>query len=226
QLPGLNEIDAGVFNGLPEVPAGLLYLPGPLAWTLGFPLVPMLSPGSLDFNGVVFDQGFTNALQTMYSTAMANPLTVAANGHVTDVAYSSEFAIEVGTLMNVKNPDLLLMLTHPLSNTGVVVVQGSPQAGWTLESWDGVPVPPASLPTELFVDVRDLIMAPQFAAYDGFQALLTGDPATIVNAAQSGVNQVGAAALHFPIAVTQDLVDAAGGSPSDSLNPIINVTNL
>ena len=42
---------------------------------------------------------------------------------VTDVAFSSEFAIEVGTLMNVNNPDPLLMLTHPLPNTGRVVLK-------------------------------------------------------------------------------------------------------
>src|SRR5208283_635599 len=110
------------------------------------------------------------ALQTMYGQALANPV-VGSNGNVNEVAFSSEFAIEVGTMMNVKNPDPLLMLTHPLSNTAVVVLQGDPQDGWTLVSWDGVPVPPASLPTELFVDVRDLIMAPQFAAYNVWEAL-------------------------------------------------------
>ncbi|BBZ45513.1 hypothetical protein MPRM_27940 [Mycobacterium parmense] len=208
-LPGLNEIDAGIFNGMPEVPAGILYLIGPAAWTFGLPIAPMLAPGSVHLNGIVFDQGFSGALQSMYATAMANPV-IAANGHITDVAYSSEFAIEVGTLMNVNNPDPLLMLTHPLSNTGMVVVQGSPQGGWTMLSWDGVPVPPANLPTELFVDARDLIMAPQFAAYDGFESLLTGNPAAIASAVQTGVEQVAGAAIRFPVAVGEDLIDAIG----------------
>jgi len=224
-LPGLNEINAGILNGFPEVPLGVLYLPGPLAWTLGLPLVPMLAPGSGLFSGLAFDQGFTNALQTMYAGALAHPV-LAANGQITDVAYSSEFAIEVGTLMSVKNPDLLLMLTHPLTNTGIVVVQGDPRDGWNLVSWDGVPVPPASLPTELFVDVRDLVMAPQLAAYNGWEALLTGNPTTIVNSIATGVDQVGTATAHFPVAVTQDVVDALGGSPADSSNPIINVSTL
>jgi hypothetical protein len=211
-LPGLNEIDAGIFNGQPDVsPGGLLYLVAPVAWTLGLPIVPMLAPGSAHFNGLVFDRGFTDALQSMYATAMANPVH-AANGQITDIAYSSEFTIEVGTMMNVKNPDLLLMLTHPLNNTGTVVVQGDPQDGWTLVNWDGVPVPPASLPTKLFVDVRDLITAPQFAAFNGFEALLTGDPATIANAVLDGTGQVGAAPVRFPFAVTRDLVDAVGGA--------------
>jgi PE family/Histidine phosphatase superfamily (branch 1) len=208
ELPGLNEISAGAFDGLPQIsPQGLLYIAGPVAWTLGFPLVPVLAPGA-HLNGVVFDQGFTSALQTMYGSAMTNPV-VGADGNITDVAFSSEFTIEVGTMMNVNNPDPLLMLTHPLPNTGVVVVQGDPQDGWTLVSWDGTPVPPASLPTELFVDVRDLIMPPQFAAYNIWQALLTGDPTTVVNSVRDGVHEVGTAMVDFPLAVTQDLVDAA-----------------
>ena len=208
-LPGLNEINAGVFDGLGQIPAGIFYIVGPIAWTLGFPIFPMLAPGSTDVNGVVFGEGFNSALQTMYSTAMANPV-VSANGHITDVAYSSELSIEVGTLMTVNNPDPLLMLTHPLPNTGVVVVEGSPQSGWTMVSWDGTPVPPANLPTELFVDVRNLITPPQFAAWDIGTSFLTGDPATIVNAIRDGANEVGAATFHFPFAVTQDLVDAVG----------------
>ena len=223
-LSGLNEINAGVFSGSPEVsPAGLLYLVAPVAWTLGFPIVPMLAPGAAPINGVVFDQGFTNALQTMYGGAMANPV-VASDGKITDVAFSSEFAIEVGTLMNVNNPDPLLMLTHPLPNGGVVVVQGDPQDGWTMVSWDGTPVPPATLPTKLFVDTRNLIMAPQFAAWDIWRSLHTGDPTTIVNAIGNGVGQVGAATVHFPLAVTRDLVGAVEGTSLSGLST--ELTNL
>jgi hypothetical protein len=58
--------------------------------------------------------------------------------------------------------------------------------------------------------VRNLITPPQFAAWDIGTSLLTGDPATIVNAIRDGANEVGAATFHFPFAVTQDLVDAVG----------------
>jgi broad specificity phosphatase PhoE len=223
-LPGLNEIYAGIFNGLPEIgPAGLLYLVAPVAWTLGFPIVPMLAPGALHINGVVFDEGFTNALQTMYANSSTSSI-VASNGKITDVAFSSEFAIEVGTMMNVNNPDPLLMLTHPLPNGGIVVVQGDPQDGWTLVSWDGTPVPPATLPTKLFVDTRNLITAPQFAAWDTWESLHTGDPTTIASAIGNGVEQVGAATLHFPLAVTQDSVDAVRGTSVGGLST--ELTNL
>jgi PE family/Histidine phosphatase superfamily (branch 1) len=206
-LPGLNEISAGAFEGSPQIsPQGLLYLAGPLAWSLGFPIVPMLAPGA-HLNGVIFDRAFTGALHTMYGTAMANPV-VGADGNITDVAYSSAFTIEVGTLMNVNNPHPLLMLTHPLPNAGSIVVTGNPHDGWTMVSWDGIPVPPASLPTQLLVDVRDLIVPPQFAAYDISQSLLTGNPATIANAVRDGVQEVGNAVVAFPVNVAHDLLDA------------------
>jgi hypothetical protein len=224
ELPALNEIYAGAFNGWPDVSVGgLLYLVAPVAWTLGFPIAPVLAPGALHINGVVFDEGFTGALQTMYANSSTSPI-VASNGNITDVAFSSEFTIEVGTLMNVNNPDPLLMLTHPLSNGGVVVVQGDPQDGWTLVSWDGTPVPPATLPTKLFVDVRNVITAPQFAGWDIWEALHTGDPTTIGTAIGDGAEQVGAATVHFPLAVTRDLVDAVRGTSLAGLST--EVTNL
>ncbi|GFG66198.1 hypothetical protein MKUB_36880 [Mycobacterium kubicae] len=202
-LPGLNEISAGYFDGLPQIsPAGLLYLVGPVAWTLGFPLFPMLAPGSTDINGIVFNRGFTSAMETIYGNALAHP--VPSN---TSVAYSSAFTIEAGTMMNVNNPDFWLMLTHPvLPNVGTVVVQGDPAGGWNLVSWDGIPVGPASLPTKLFVDVRNLITAPQYAAYDIGASLFSGDPTTILSTVRDGVDQVGAAIVHFPAAVAHDLV--------------------
>jgi hypothetical protein len=77
-----------------------------------------------------------------------------------------------------------------------------------MTSWDGIPVGPPTLPTKLFVDVRDLITAPQFAAWNSLSSLGTGDPATIVNAVQNGVDEVAAATVHFPVAVTRDLIHA------------------
>lgn len=209
-LPGLNEIHAGIFEDLPQIsPAGLLYLVGPIAWTLGFPIVPMLAPGSTDVNGIVFNRAFTGAVQTIYDASLANPV-VAADGNITSVAYSSAFTIGVGTMMNVDNPHPLLLLTHPVPNTGAVVVQGNPEGGWTLVSWDGIAVGPASLPTALFVDVRELITAPQYAAYDIWESLFTGDPAAVINAVRDGADEVGAAVVQFPHAVADDVIDATG----------------
>jgi hypothetical protein len=213
-LPGLNEIPAGIFNGYPmDSLQGILYDLAPVAWVLGFPLVPDL--GDLSVNGVTFDESFGGAVQTIYDN------TVSAGGATTDAAFSSEGAMAVWTMMNVKNPDFSVVLQQLLTtgqllpNGGQVVVEGSP-GDWTLLSYAGTPVPQnPGLPTELFVDVRDLITAPQFAAYNIWEALGTGDPTTIANAIQSGVGEVGAATVHFPLAVTQDLVGALGGGIQD-----------
>ena len=212
ELSALNEINAGIFEDFPQAsPAGLLVTAGPVAWTLGLPLTPNLAPGSTDFNGVVFNRGFTGALETIYNTAVANPV-VAADGNVTAVAFSSAGTISAGVLANVDNPNPLLAVTNSLPNTGVVVVEGSPQSGWTLVNWDGIAIGPANLPTSLLVDVRDLITAPQYAAYDIGLSLFSGDPATIVDAIRNGVVQVGSAVIEFPFAVAEDISGVVNGT--------------
>jgi broad specificity phosphatase PhoE len=204
-LSGLNEISAGIFEGAPQNDlTGLLYLAAPLAWTLGLYSVPEL--GSSDYNGMAFENYFGDAVQTIYDN------TTSADAGNTDIAFSSAAAIMTWTMMNVNNPDPLLMLEDPLTNTSEVVVEGNPTDGWTLVSWAGMPVPEASLSTELFVDFRDLITAPQMASYDIWQALLTLDPTTISQAVDTGLDNVGAAITQFPVSVIDDIVAAAGGS--------------
>jgi Histidine phosphatase superfamily (branch 1) len=211
ELGGLNEIPAGSFEGDPTNSLeGILYFLGPVSWVLGDVLVPELGDPSL--NGVVFDQDFSGAVQTIYDN------TVSGAGSLNDVAFSSEGAIAVWTLMNVNNPDFSALLTtyedtgQFLPNTGQVVVDGSP-GDWTLVSYDGISVPQdPGLGTELFVDSRNLIEAPQFAAYDIYEALLTGNSATIDSAIQAGISQVDTALAQYPVEVFDDIVSALGGS--------------
>jgi broad specificity phosphatase PhoE len=217
-LPGLDEIDAGIYNGDPtDSLEGLLYLLAPIAWVLGDEFVPI--PDSTDPNGIAFDESFTGAVQTIYDN------TVATGGSSTDVAFSSEGAISVWTLMNVNNPDFsaiistLLDTGQVLPNTGQVVVDGDP-GDWTLVSYDGIAVPQdPGLPTELFVDARNLIEAPQFATYDIYEALLTGNSTTITSAIDAGLSQVLAATEQFPVAVIDDIANAlAGDLPGAAAN--------
>jgi Histidine phosphatase superfamily (branch 1) len=216
-LPGLNEIDAGIFEGAPvdvgDLPlGGALYLLAPLAWTLGLDFVPQLG-STIDPNGIAFDESFSGAVQKIYDGSAGTDA-----GNVTDAVFSHEGAIAIWTLMNVDNPDFSLVLQEFLNTgqllpyTGQVVVDGSP-GDWTLVSWDGTQVPQdPGLPTELFVDSRDLITAPQFAGYDVYEALLTGNSATIDSAIQTGLSQVDTALTQFPVAVFDDIVSAFGGS--------------
>lgn len=211
-LPGLNEIPAGAFEGSPTTSLeGILYLVGPLSWAMGFPLVPDL--GDPSFNGVLFDQSFGDAVQTIYDGTGT-----VASGTPADVAFSSAGSIAVWTLMNVKNPDFSVLLNEVattggfLPNAGQVVIEGHP-GDWTLVSYDGVAVPAdPGLGTELFVDFRNLIEAPQFAGYDIYEALLTGNTATIDTAIQTGLTQVDTALSQFPVDVFDQIVTALGGS--------------
>ena len=210
-LSGLNEIPAGAFEGQPTTSLdGILYLLGPLSWVSGNLLMPDLGDPSV--NGITFDQDFGGAVQTIYDG------TASATGTTNDVAFSSAGAIAAWTMMNVDNPDFSVLF-HELEttggflpNTGQVVIEGSP-GDWTLVSYDGVAVPQdPGLGTDLFVDFRDLIEAPQFAYYDVYEALLTGNSTVIDNAIQTGLTQVDTALAQFPTAVFEDIVTAFGGS--------------
>ena len=210
-LAGLNEIPAGAFEGDPTTSLeGILYLLGPLSWAMGDVLVPDIGDPSV--NGVTFDESFGAAVQSIYDG------TANATGTANDVAFSSEGAIAVWTLMNVNNPDFSVLLQEVektgsfLPNTGQVVIEGQP-GDWTLVSYDGTPVSAdPGLGTELFVDFRNLIEAPQFAGYDINEALLTGNSATIDAALQTGLTQVDTALSQFPVEVFDQIVAAFGGT--------------
>lgn len=212
-LSGLNEIDAGIFAGLPvnvgDLPLGaVLYAVAPFLWTLGLYSVPEL--GSSDFDGMAFQDRFSGAVQTIYNESIAN-----GDSNVTDAVFSHEGSIAIWTLMNVNNPDYPLILTELLTTgellpyTGIVEIRGDPEDGWTLVSWDGQAVPQdPGLPTELFVDARDLITTPQMGAYHIGEAILTGDPTTIMNTIQVGFGEVFTATGQFPLAVIRNVADA------------------
>ena len=125
--------------------------------------------------------------------------------------------------MNVNNPDFSVLLQELvnngqfLPNAGQVVIEGSP-GDWTLVSFDGTAVPQdPGLGTELFVDFRNLIEAPQFAGYDIYEALLTGNSTTIETALQTGINQVDTALAQFPVAVFDDILGAlTGATPAEA----------
>lgn len=209
-LSGLNEIDAGIFAGMPVNIAGLpigaaAYSLAPAAWALGLYFVPQLGL-TTDVNGMAFEDRYSGAVQDIYDTSHAGG---------TDAVFSHEAAIAFWTLMNVKNPDFPLMLEMALSKgellpyTGVVEVQGSPADGWTLVSWDGQDVPAnPGLPTELFVDFRDLITVPQLAAWHVWETLPTGDLTEILAALQTGFDEIDAATIQFPVAVIDDIAVA------------------
>ncbi|CAN7633521.1 histidine phosphatase family protein [Mycolicibacterium frederiksbergense] len=192
-LPGFREINAGWFerssdSGL----GGIGYVLAPALWTLGARSVPV--PGGGDGNA--FDARMDSALKVVEESGAQNP-----------VVFSHAATIMFWTMMNVDNPDLGLMLRHRLDNTGIVVVEGSADEGWTLKTWAGLPVGPASLGTKLFVNARDLAVTPQTAAYNVVRAFGTGDIGQIASAIRDGVGAVVRAPITFTVAVVRDVVD-------------------
>jgi broad specificity phosphatase PhoE len=122
-LPGIQEINAGWFEGKPVSMDPSTYLLAPADWLAGD--VGNSIPGSV--SGKEFNDRFTAAVQKIYDS-----------GHSKPVVFSHLYAIEYWVLMNVKNAKDSLRTSHPLPNTGRVVISGNPATGWTLEEWDGI----------------------------------------------------------------------------------------
>ena len=205
-LPGLQEVNAGWLEGQSGA-AALLYILPPALWTLGLRFVPV--PGGENGNG--FEARVNDAVATIYGTGDTNP-----------VIFSHGATMMAWTLMNVSNPDLSLFFTHPIGNTEVIVMNGNPEDGWTLDSWAGIDVNPnPSLLTKLFVDFRALIVAPQTAIYDIGQALRTGDITTIAAAVQAGVLNVVNATVEFGQNVVRDITSAITGGATPPAVPAL-----
>jgi broad specificity phosphatase PhoE len=119
-LPGLREIEAGVYEGMPEADAANTYFDAPLHWLHGDRTARI--PGSLDGNE--FDARFDQAVQTIYDdTNPANP---------NAVAYSHGAAIMMWVALNVRGVDPAAVSASPLQNTGYFVIRGNPVDGWNL----------------------------------------------------------------------------------------------
>lgn len=122
-LPGLNEIAAGWFEGMPIAEMSNTMLLGPQGWLRGDRRYGI--PGSVDGNQ--FNGAFSEAVQKIYDSGDDKPL-----------AFSSGLAIMMWTLLNARNSRNNLLSDHPLPNTGRVVITGNPYTGWTLVNWDGI----------------------------------------------------------------------------------------
>lgn len=120
-LPGLREIEAGNYEGLPEAEAGTTYFHAPLQWLRGDRAARI--PGSIDGNE--FDARYDEAVETMYRDTVGDP-----DPNV--LAYSHGAAIMMWVAMNVRGVDTATLATTPLQNTGYFVIRGNPADGWDL----------------------------------------------------------------------------------------------
>jgi broad specificity phosphatase PhoE len=122
-LPGLEEINAGWFEGKQVSMAPSTLLLAPADWLNGD--VQNRIPGSI--SGKEFNDRFTAAIQKIYDSGHRNP-----------VVFSHLYAIQYWTLLNARSARNNLLTSHPLPNIGRVVISGNPMTGWTLVDWDGI----------------------------------------------------------------------------------------
>lgn len=213
---GVREITAGYLEGLPGTgaeslaytAAGLLYVLPVAAWSLGVRSLPVV----FGETGNNFDARVNDALAAIYASGDVNP-----------VVFSHGATIQAWTLMNVTNP----VIKAPLENTGVVVVTGNPEDGWTLQSWEGEEVSPTpDLLTKLFLDFRELIVTPQRSLYTILQSLpydswfADGSSlATVAAAVWDGIVAIVTAPITFVTSVIRDIGQAIVPSRATAPSP-------
>ncbi len=195
-LPGLQEIEAGDYEGTPERDAVSGYLVAPIKWVQGD--LNARIPGSIDGNE--FDARVDGALQTMYDNGDRNP-----------VVFSHGGTIMFWTMMNVDNlstaEKFALFARHPLSNTGYVVIEGNPEDGWTLVNWDGEEIgPQPSFGANVELQVRTLSRQLQQAVEGVVESFATRDPAAIATAINRGIAEASFSVVKFGRAINAEVI--------------------
>jgi broad specificity phosphatase PhoE len=211
-LPGLQEIEAGVFEGTPEAGAASGYGLYPIGWALPgvIPQIPVdrfnkgtYMPGT-DQNGYVFDARVRGALQTMYD-----------NGDRNAVVFSHGGTIMFWTMMNVNNltaiQKLQLLQAAQLGNTDYVVIEGNNEDGWTLVNWNGQQFSPEpTLRSEIALQQRTLKRQLAATANEVAQAFATRDIAKILTAINRGAADTQFSLAKYRRAVNAKIINEIG----------------
>jgi len=128
-LEGLHEIEAGSLEKLTDKESHLRYLGTVFGWADGELHRRMPGgPSGHDF----FER---------YDASIARIATAAASGATGTVAVVSHgAAIRVWAGLRASNMEAGFAARHVLANTGIVALEGDPDAGWRLIHWDDSPV--------------------------------------------------------------------------------------
>lgn len=128
-LPGIHEIEAGDLEDLRDMRSVRTYLETAFAWGSG-DLSPVM-PGGTD--GHAFFRRFDADIARV----------AAESEHAVVVSHGA--AIRVWVAGRAVNVAPSYAGEHDIDNTGVIELEGDPEAGWTLLSWQGTPVGGAQL---------------------------------------------------------------------------------
>jgi broad specificity phosphatase PhoE len=129
-LEGLREIEAGSLEKLTDRESHLRYLTTVFSWSAG-ELDRRMPAGP---SGHDFFERFDASIARIAADAegSGNSATVAVVSHGA--------AIRVWTGLRAANVEADFAARHVLANTGIVALEGDPDAGWQLIHWDGSPV--------------------------------------------------------------------------------------
>ena len=204
-LPGLQEIEAGVFEGTPEAEAANGYAKFPLAWAFQG-MRDLRIPGWIDGNE--FDARMDGALKTIYDGGDRNA-----------VVFSHGGSIMFWTMMNVSNLTLEqkinLLRTAQLDNTDYVVIEGNPEDGWTLVNWNGQQFSPEpTLGAEVQLQLRTLTRQLAATTKQIVDAFATRDIGQFVTAINRGVADAVYSVAKFGRAVNAKIVRDVTGAQS------------
>ncbi|MFB9466724.1 histidine phosphatase family protein [Streptomyces cinereospinus] len=126
---GIREVSAGDLEMLPgDSERGEAYMRTVFAWAAGETGLRM--PGG---------ESGAEAL-ARYDAVVAE---AAGSGAGTVALVSHGAAVRMWTAARADNVDVAFAAAHPLDNTGVVVLEGSPADGWKALTWAGATVAPA-----------------------------------------------------------------------------------
>ncbi|WP_163766323.1 histidine phosphatase family protein [Mycolicibacterium parafortuitum] len=199
-LPGLQEIEAGIYEGTPESEASSGYMLAPLAWGLQGNLDARI-PGSID--GHEFDARMKGALKEIYDSGDRNA-----------VVFSHGAAMMFWTFMNVENltaAQKMELLRASLRNTADVVIEGNAEDGWTLISWDGREFSQQrTFGAEIKLHQRTLRQQLKAVSQSIRAAFASKDPATIATALNQGISEAKFSMIKYQRAVRAELIERIG----------------
>ncbi|MEH3140880.1 MAG: histidine phosphatase family protein [Mycobacterium kyogaense] len=200
-LPGLQEIEAGVFEGTPESQASSGYGLYPLAWAVQGNR-NLRIPGSIDGNE--FDARVDQALATIYDNGDRNP-----------VVFSHGGAIMFWTMMNAQNltaaQKIDLLRTAPLGNAQYVIVEGNADDGWTLVNWNGkLFAPEPTFVAEVQRQRRTLNRQLASSTQEFVDSFASRDLATIATAFNESITDAKFSVSKYRRAVRAEIIDRIG----------------
>lgn len=211
-LPGLQEIEAGVFEGTPESQASSGYGLYPLAWAVQGNR-NLRIPGSIDGNE--FDARVDQALATIYD-----------NGDRNAAVFSHGGAIMFWTMMNAQNltaaQKIDLLRTAPLGNAQYVIVEGNAEDGWTLVNWNGkLFAPEPTFVAEVQRQRRTLNRQLAASAQEFVASFQSRDLATIATALNHSVTDAAFSISKYHRAVRAKIIAGLGtkADPAPALVP-------